>query len=181
MNRKNQRTKNRKISGVLNDRLESVNSEAIENGMPADQALAINAYHLMALMQFVTGGEAPIGTAFALDVMAGYLKDRYQPDSLKIDDDIAEITIDSNQEFIEVSINDDGPGFPDDVIDRLGEPYIKSKSRQVESNSGTGLGTFLGKTLLERQMANLSFSNKSSLGGATVSINWKVEKKKTIV
>lgn len=100
MNRKNQRTKKRKISGELYDRLESATCRALENGMPADKALAINAYHLMALMQFVTGGEAPIGTAFALDVMAGYLKDKYQPDSLKIDDDIAEITIDSNFFFI---------------------------------------------------------------------------------
>jgi len=96
MNRKNQRTKNRKISGELYDRLESATCGALENGMPADQALAIIAYHLMALMQSLTGGEAPVGTAFVLDVMAGYLKDRYQPDSLKIDDDIAEIKIDSN-------------------------------------------------------------------------------------
>jgi len=92
-----------------------------------------------------------------------------------------EILINSNQEYIEVSINDDGPGFPDDVVEKLGEPYIKSKSMLVKSNSGTGLGTFLGKTLLEREMANLSFSNKSNLGGASVSINWKVEKKKSNV
>ena len=46
---------------------------------------------------------------------------------------------------------DDGnAGFPEDVIEILGEPYIKSKSLQVASNSGTGLGTFLGKTLLEK-------------------------------
>ncbi len=92
-----------------------------------------------------------------------------------------EIMINSNEEYIEVSINDDGPGFPDDVVEKLGEPYIKSKSILVKSNSGTGLGTFLGKTLLERQMANLSFSNKSTLGGASVNINWKAEKKKSIV
>ncbi len=83
-----------------------------------------------------------------------------------------EIKITSNDKIVKVSINDDGPGFPDDVIEILGEPYIKSKSSLVKSNSGTGLGTFLGKTLLERQMANLTFTKDNNLGGASVVIIW---------
>ena len=75
---------------------------------------------------------------------------------------------------IKLSINDDGPGFPNDIKSILGEPYIKSKSREVISNSGTGLGTFLGKTLLERLSANLLFSKNSKFGGASVIISWKV-------
>ena len=51
-------------------------------------------------------------------------------------------------------MNDDGPGFPKDIIEKLGEPYIKSRSLELNSNSGLGLGTFLGKTLLERQTLN---------------------------
>ena len=43
------------------------------------------------------------------------------------------------------------PGLsPEDIKEILGEPYIKSKSREVTLNAGTGLGTFIGKTLLER-------------------------------
>ena len=60
---------------------------------------------------------------------------------------------------IEILIKDDGPGFPDDIIEILGEPYIKSKSSQISSNAGTGLGTFLVKTLLERSGARLYFLN----------------------
>ena len=45
---------------------------------------------------------------------------------------------------------------PDDIKELLGEPYIKSKSEEVNLNSGTGLGTFLGK-LLERKSAHVSF------------------------
>ena len=55
---------------------------------------------------------------------------------------------------IEIKINDDGPGIPEDIIAKIGEPYIKSKSKELSSNSGLGLGTFLGKTLLERKMQN---------------------------
>ena len=84
-----------------------------------------------------------------------------------------EIKIKSNPKSLEVLINDDGPGFPDDIKEILGEPYIKSKSTSVNSNSGTGLGTFLGKTLLERKSARLSFLKDNKLGGASVSIIWR--------
>ena len=43
-------------------------------------------------------------------------------------------------------------------------------------NSGLGLGTFLGKTLLERQGAQLSFRRNNDLGGALVIINWEPKK-----
>ena len=71
-------------------------------------------------------------------------------------------------------INDDGPGLPDDIINKIGEPYIKSKSKELNSNAGLGLGTFLGKTLLERQNAKLQFKKKSGIGGALVTIVWSL-------
>ena len=82
------------------------------------------------------------------------------------------ISLLSDQKIIEIKINDDGPGIPEDIIKKIGEPYIKSKSKRVISNSGLGLGTFLGKTLLERQNAKLLFRRNSDLGGALVVITW---------
>ena len=94
--------------------------------------------------------------------------------AVKFSKSTVEIIIKSDIEKVELSINDDGPGFPDDIKEILGEPYIKSKSKEVISNSGTGLGTFLGKTLLERLLANLVFSKNKKLGGASVIISWKI-------
>ena len=71
-----------------------------------------------------------------------------------------------------IRISDDGPGFPGDIADIIGEPYIASKSKKLKSKAGLGLGTFIGKTLLERKKAIIEFS-KSSLGGALVEISWK--------
>ena len=84
-----------------------------------------------------------------------------------------EIILSSNKKDIEILIKDDGPGFPADVIEILGEPYIKSKSPEINDNAGTGLGTFLGKTLLERSGAKLSFLNDKNNKGALVKISWK--------
>ena len=84
-----------------------------------------------------------------------------------------EIILSSNKKDIEILIKDDGPGFPADVIEILGEPYIKSKSPEINDNAGTGLGTFLGKTLLERRGAKLSFSNGKNNQSALVKISWE--------
>ena len=84
-----------------------------------------------------------------------------------------EIILSSNKKDIEILIKDDGPGFPADVIEILGEPYIKSKSPEINDNAGNGLGTFLGKTLLERRGAKLSFLNDKNDKGASVKIFWK--------
>jgi len=82
------------------------------------------------------------------------------------------INLKSDQKIVEVKINDDGPGIPEDVIQKIGEPYIKSKSKELSANSGLGLGTFLGKTLLERQGAKLIFNRNGELGGAQVTLSW---------
>jgi two-component system sensor histidine kinase RegB len=82
------------------------------------------------------------------------------------------INLRSDQKIVEIKINDDGPGIPEDIIEKIGEPYIRSKSKELSSNSGLGLGTFLGKTLLEKQGAKLLFRRNSELGGALVVLTW---------
>ena len=84
------------------------------------------------------------------------------------------IYLKSNDKEVTVNITDDGPGFPDDIFNFLGEPYIKSKSKETSSNAGLGLGTFLGKTLLEKQGAKLSFKNNQN--GAEVKIDFVLSK-----
>ena len=86
-----------------------------------------------------------------------------------------DIEVESNKKNIRVLINDDGPGFAEDVVKIIGEPYIRSKLSSRSSKAGLGLGTFLGKTLLERQHAKLNFSNKGHLNGALVSISWNIK------
>ena len=66
--------------------------------------------------------------------------------------------------------------MPEDIIEIIGEPYIKSKSKEVVNKSGLGLGTFLGKTLLERQGAKLNFYNNEKNSGASIKIIWETKK-----
>ena len=81
------------------------------------------------------------------------------------------INLVSNNQNTTLQISDDGPGFPDDIYKIIGEPYITTKSKKLRSKAGLGLGTFIGKTLLERKKANIEFL-KSNDGGALVEISW---------
>ena len=92
--------------------------------------------------------------------------------AIKFSKSKVQINLKSNDKIIEIKIYDDGPGIPEDIINKIGEPYIKSKSKELSPNSGLGLGTFLGKTLLERQGAILKFKRNSKLGGAQVTLSW---------
>jgi len=85
-----------------------------------------------------------------------------------------EIFLKSNKKETEIIIKDDGPGFPKDLIDKhmLGEPYIRTIDDSHISKYGLGLGTFIAKTLLEKNFANIIFQNSENTGGAEVIIKW---------
>jgi len=93
----------------------------------------------------------------------------------KFSDTKVEINLESNDELTKISVCDDGPGFPNDIKEFLGEPYIHSKDKKIDSKSGLGLGTFIGKTLLERMKANVSFGKSNYIKGAMVTIEWKTK------
>ena len=83
------------------------------------------------------------------------------------------ITLKSDNEFTEIIVEDDGPGYPNDIISKIGEPYLKSFKKIEKNKIGLGLGIFIGKTLLEKNFALLQFRNSKTRGGAEVLIKWK--------
>ena len=83
------------------------------------------------------------------------------------------ITLKSNSEFTEIAIEDDGPGYPSDILPKIGEPYLKTFDYYKKSEKGLGLGIFIGKTLLEKNFASINCRNSETRGGAEVIIKWK--------
>ena len=86
-----------------------------------------------------------------------------------------DISLQSNNKITEVKVCDDGPGFSEDIINVLGEPYIRSKNKIISAKSGLGLGTFIGKTLLERMKANVKFDKCPKTNGAMVTVKWQTK------
>ena len=83
------------------------------------------------------------------------------------------ITLKSDNENTEVIIEDDGEGYPSDIVSKIGEPYLKSIKTTNKEKIGLGLGLFIGKTLLEKNFASVNCWNSKTRGGAEVIIKWK--------
>lgn len=93
------------------------------------------------------------------------------------------VEISWSDDVISIRIIDDGPGFPQSVLGRIGDPYVRHRKTEGDSGSrpgyeGMGLGLFIAKTLLERSEATLTFANggaralSGTRGGAIVSVEW---------
>ena len=83
------------------------------------------------------------------------------------------INLKSNSEITEITIEDDGKGYPRDVLSKIGEPYLRSSDPQEKKKTGLGLGLFIGKTLLEKNFAYINCRNSKTRGGAEVIVKWK--------
>ena len=80
-------------------------------------------------------------------------------------------------ETVGITIEDDGPGFGPDIIQRIGEPYLSSRNdgrrSKSEEGSGLGLGMFIAKTLLERSGAVVTAGNRPEPeSGARIEVQW---------
>jgi two-component system sensor histidine kinase RegB len=82
-----------------------------------------------------------------------------------------------------VRIVDDGPGFPPQMLGRIGDPFLRwqrndNRATRSPDYDGMGLGLFIAKTLLERTGAELFFANGSqsdrsaTTSGAIVEVVW---------
>ena len=71
-----------------------------------------------------------------------------------------------NNDFLEISINDNGQGVEQDLIYKIAEPYMTTKT------SGMGLGLSIVKKILEDHDSKLNISNTKD--GIKVSFNLKI-------
>jgi signal transduction histidine kinase len=64
-----------------------------------------------------------------------------------------------------LAVQDRGPGFPDGLLDHLGEPFLAAPGPATARPAGTGLGLAITKALAERMSGSLTASNRAD-GGA---------------
>ena len=85
---------------------------------------------------------------------------------------------------LHISVEDDGPGFSPEILERIGEPYVTSRpgsyalqetemepSEAFSGQQGMGLGFFIAKTLIEQTGGRVHAQNRP-LGGAMVAARW---------
>ena len=85
---------------------------------------------------------------------------------------------------LRLMVEDDGPGFAPEILERIGEPYVTSRpgsyalgetqltpSDAFTGQQGMGLGFFIAKTLIERTGGSVRARNLPD-GGARVTLRW---------
>jgi nitrogen fixation/metabolism regulation signal transduction histidine kinase len=70
--------------------------------------------------------------------------------------------------FVELRFEDDGPGFPEELLDQMFEPYITSKPK------GTGLGLAVVKKIVEEH-GGIIWAENSEQGGAVITVRLPVQ------
>jgi signal transduction histidine kinase len=60
---------------------------------------------------------------------------------------------------VAISVCDDGPGVPDELLRRLGEPYLRVESSRDRSTGGAGLGLAIVRALAAENGAELQLAN----------------------
>jgi len=94
------------------------------------------------------------------------------------------------EDSIVLTISDDGPGFSSQVMGRIGDPFVRQRTKGSTSQrpgyDGMGLGLFIAKTLLERSGAEISFANGGNAdsekvaheirSGAIVQVRWPLDR-----
>ena len=76
------------------------------------------------------------------------------------------------QSAVELVIEDNGPGFPENLIERIFEPYVTTKEK------GTGLGLAIVKRIVEEHGGVIRAGNAES-GGGRITIRLPLEKHET--
>ncbi len=142
-----------------------------------------NISKIQKIIKYTVTDELKIGYKFGLEFLNSkkivksieivYGLRNFIGNSNKFSNEYVFINLKSDSEFTEISIEDDGPGYPKDIISKIGEPYLKSNNPQDKSKTGLGLGLFIGKTLLEKNFASVICRNSKTRSGAEVIIKWR--------
>jgi len=91
--------------------------------------------------------------------------------ALQASNDCIQVTLEAESGWLVLTIEDDGPGLPDQPVEKLMEPFFTTKS----PGEGTGLGLAIVQAVLEEHRGTLQLGNRAE-GGCRVRLRlpaWK--------
>lgn len=80
------------------------------------------------------------------------------------------VGIRAEERFVVIEIDDDGPGFHPDVVDRVFDRFSRSGTSRTRSGGGAGLGLAIVAAIVDTLDGRVEVDNGGPLGGASVSV-----------
>ncbi len=91
-----------------------------------------------------------------------------QAENLVIDNKVKDPALPLNEgRYVKISIKDEGPGIPEEHMDKVFDPYFSTKSRGVQKGMGLGLTT--AYAVVEKHGGHITLSSTTGVG-TTVNI-----------
>ena len=72
---------------------------------------------------------------------------------------------------VTVRVRDNGPGLPDDMLEKVFDPFVRVEGSRSRETGGAGLGLTIARTLAEKNGASLKLRNHPE-GGLEAIVNW---------
>ena len=72
---------------------------------------------------------------------------------------LVEIAVTQSEEWAEISIYDNGPGIPQEIKEKLFEPFVTYGKR-----TGTGLGTAIAKSIVDAHKGEITYESEENKG-----------------
>lgn len=81
----------------------------------------------------------------------------------------ARIALAERQAQVQITIDDDGPGIPEDMLERVLEPFYRLERSRNSSTGGFGLGLSIAVTVVQAHRGEIALANRSG-GGLRVTV-----------
>ncbi|MEW8000802.1 MAG: ATP-binding protein [Candidatus Thiodiazotropha endolucinida] len=75
-----------------------------------------------------------------------------------------EISVEERNQEVVVDICDQGPGIPEDMLEKVFAPFVRVESSRAQHTGGTGLGLGIARNIARAHGGDLALSNRSNGG-----------------
>jgi len=78
--------------------------------------------------------------------------------------DKAKVTITDTPALLAISVGDEGPGLPEEILEKVFEPFFRAEPSRSTKTGGTGLGLSIARNIARGHGGDLVLSNRTSGG-----------------
>lgn len=77
---------------------------------------------------------------------------------------------DTDSRWLKIQVKDNGPGIPEDQLEKIFERYYQVENGSATRNLGTGIGLYFAKTLAEMHHGYIKAANRTTSAGASFTL-----------
>jgi signal transduction histidine kinase len=82
----------------------------------------------------------------------------------------ARVSLAPSGDNAEITVADDGPGIPQEDVERVFDPFVRIETSRSRETGGAGLGLAIARTIIQGHGGNIELANRPE-GGLTAAIS----------